>query len=230
MPCGVGGAGFHADAKLPRFREVDFRVVSELGPIAGGDLVDWPFGYDELEPYYAAAETLIGVAGDAGANPFASWRADPYPMPPGADMYGALLTSAAASELGYHPYRARRPASTASSTTADPRATTAASARTTDARSTRRATRSRRSAARSEPAAARYGRRATSATSCSNRPVGGSAACAISTRPAISSSSAPRTSSWRAARSRRPVCCCAPASATRRISSAGTSCTTSRPS
>jgi gluconate 2-dehydrogenase alpha chain len=106
MPTGVGGAGFHADAKLPRFREVDFHVASELGPFDGADLVDWPFGYDELEPYYAEAERLIGVAGAADENPFASWRADPYPMPPGADMYGAILTSNAARELGYHPYRA----------------------------------------------------------------------------------------------------------------------------
>jgi choline dehydrogenase-like flavoprotein len=106
MPTGVGGAGFHADAKLPRFREVDFHTASELGPIDGSDLVDWPIEYDELEPYYAAAEKLVGVAGDAQGNPFASWRADPYPMPPGADMYGAILTSNAATELGYHPYRA----------------------------------------------------------------------------------------------------------------------------
>ena len=69
MPTGVGGAGFHADAKLPRFREVDFRVASELGPIEGADLVDWPFGYDELEPYYAEAERLIGVAGRGRREP-----------------------------------------------------------------------------------------------------------------------------------------------------------------
>lgn len=106
MPTGVGGAGFHADAKLPRFREVDFHAASELGPFVDADLVDWPFGYDDLEPYYAAAERLIGVAGAADENPFASWRADPYPMAPGADMYGAILTSHAARELGYHPYRA----------------------------------------------------------------------------------------------------------------------------
>jgi choline dehydrogenase-like flavoprotein len=106
MPTGVGGAGFHADAKLPRFREVDFHARSELGPIDGSDLVDWPLEYDELEPYYDAAEKLVGVAGDADGNPFASWRASPYPMPPGPDMYGAILTGTAASELGYHPYRA----------------------------------------------------------------------------------------------------------------------------
>ena len=39
----------------------------------------------------------IGVAGLAGANPFAAWRSGPFPMPPGASMYGAVLSAAAAS-------------------------------------------------------------------------------------------------------------------------------------
>ncbi|HEX5615672.1 MAG TPA: GMC family oxidoreductase [Acidimicrobiia bacterium] len=106
LPSTVGGGGFHADAKLPRFRAVDFRVASELGPIDGAALVDWPFGYDELEPFYAEAERVVGVAGEAGANPFAEWRSGPYPMPPGPDMFGAVLSSEAATRLGYHPYRA----------------------------------------------------------------------------------------------------------------------------
>ncbi|MBA2325523.1 MAG: GMC family oxidoreductase [Actinobacteria bacterium] len=106
LPSGVGGGGFHADAKLPRFREVDFRARSELGPIDGADVVDWPLDYDELEPYYAEAERIVGVAGEAGANPYAAWRSGPYPMPPGPDMYGAILSSDAAGRLGYHPYRA----------------------------------------------------------------------------------------------------------------------------
>ena len=37
MPSTVGGAGFHADGKLPRYREVDFRLASELGPVEGAD-------------------------------------------------------------------------------------------------------------------------------------------------------------------------------------------------
>ncbi len=106
LPSTVGGGGFHADGKLPRFREVDFHARSELGPIEGADLVDWPFGYDELEPYYSAAERVVGVAGDHRGNPFAAWRSGPYPMPPGPDMYCARLTSEAATELGFHPYRA----------------------------------------------------------------------------------------------------------------------------
>lgn len=106
LPTTVGGGGVHADGKLPRFREADFRLRGEIGPVDGAEVVDWPIGYDELEPFYAEAERLVGVAGDAAANPFASWRSGPYPMPPGADMYVATLTTAAAARLGYHPYPA----------------------------------------------------------------------------------------------------------------------------
>ena len=95
MPSTVGGAGFHADGKLPRYREVDFRLASEFGPVEGADVADWPVDYDEMEPYYAEAERVVGVAGDHTANPFAAWRSGPYPMPPGPDMYCAVLTSAA---------------------------------------------------------------------------------------------------------------------------------------
>jgi len=48
----------------------------------------------------------VGVAGEAGANPFAAWRSGPYPMPSGAPMYGAVLSSASAERLGLHPYAA----------------------------------------------------------------------------------------------------------------------------
>jgi gluconate 2-dehydrogenase alpha chain len=106
LPSTVGGGGVHADGKLPRFRAVDFRTASELGPVEGAAVADWPFGYDDLEPCYAEAERLVGVAGLAGANPFAEWRSGPYPMPPGPDMFAAVLTSAAATRLGYHPYPA----------------------------------------------------------------------------------------------------------------------------
>jgi choline dehydrogenase-like flavoprotein len=105
-PSTVGGGGVHADGKLPRFRQDDFHVLSDWGPVEGADVDDWPVTYDELEPYYAEAEHLIGVAGEAGANPFASWRSGPYPMPPGPPMYGAVLSAEAAARAGLHPYPA----------------------------------------------------------------------------------------------------------------------------
>jgi choline dehydrogenase-like flavoprotein len=104
VPSTVGGGGPHADGKLPRFREEDFHLLSARGPIEGAQIDDWPVQYDELEPYYAEAERLIGVAGEAGSNPFEAWRSGPYPMRPGAPMYGAVLSTASAEKLGYHPY------------------------------------------------------------------------------------------------------------------------------
>ena len=106
IPTTVGGGGTHADGKVPRFREEDFRMLSLNGPQEDADVDDWPLDYDELEPYYAEVEKAIGVSGRQGANPFAAWRSGPYPMPPGAPMYGAVLSSAAAERVGLHPYEA----------------------------------------------------------------------------------------------------------------------------
>jgi gluconate 2-dehydrogenase alpha chain len=106
IPTTVGGGGTHADGKVPRFREEDFRLHSTLGPQPDARVEDWPLDYAELEPFYAEVERAIGVAGRAGANPFAAWRSGPYPMPPGAPMYGAVLSSAAAEKVGLHPYEA----------------------------------------------------------------------------------------------------------------------------
>lgn len=105
LPSTVGGGGVHADAKLPRFREEDFVLRSARGPVEGALIEDWPFGYDELEPHYAAMEKSFGVAGEP-TNPYAAPRRDPFPMPPGPDMPFALVSGAAAERLGLHPYRA----------------------------------------------------------------------------------------------------------------------------
>ena len=106
IPTTVGGGGTHADGKVPRLREEDFRLFSTYGPQVGAAVDDWPIDYDELEPFYAEVERVIGVAGREGSNPFAAWRSGPYPMPPGAPMYGAVLSSAAAEKVGLHPYEA----------------------------------------------------------------------------------------------------------------------------
>ncbi|MFV0317116.1 MAG: GMC oxidoreductase [Microthrixaceae bacterium] len=106
LPCTVGGGGVHADAKLPRFREEDFRAHSVRGPIEDAAVDDWPISYDDLEPHYSAVEQLFGVAGEDDTNPFAAPRSVPYPLPPGDDMAMALRTAEAAERAGMHPYRA----------------------------------------------------------------------------------------------------------------------------
>ena len=60
----------HADGKVPRFREEDFRLLSTYGPQDEAHVADWPLTYDELEPFYAEVEKTIGVSGRAGANPW----------------------------------------------------------------------------------------------------------------------------------------------------------------
>jgi gluconate 2-dehydrogenase alpha chain len=104
----VGGTAVHADMKYPRFNEVDFRLASVLGEAGltfdGTSFADWPLTYDELEPFYAEAEILTGVAGSAGADPFASRRSSPYPMPPSTPMYVGLALSEGARRAGWHPF------------------------------------------------------------------------------------------------------------------------------
>lgn len=78
--CCVGGGTSHMGGSLYRFHPDDFRLASRLG--AFEEVVDWPYGYSELEPYYSKAEWLIGVSGQAGANPFEGPRSRGYPMPP----------------------------------------------------------------------------------------------------------------------------------------------------
>ncbi|HLN14545.1 MAG TPA: GMC family oxidoreductase [bacterium] len=79
----VGGSATHWGAITPRLRPNDFRTRTRYGFGA-----DWPFGYDELEPYYCRAEALLGVSGTDADNPFAARRSRPYPLPPFALSYG----------------------------------------------------------------------------------------------------------------------------------------------
>jgi choline dehydrogenase-like flavoprotein len=59
----VGGATVHWAAASLRFQEHEFRIRSMYGDISGANLLDWPLGYADLEPYYAKAEYKMGVTG-----------------------------------------------------------------------------------------------------------------------------------------------------------------------
>lgn len=78
----VGGGTLLYGGLAWRFHPDDFRMASRYGVPAGSSLVDWPFGYDELEPWYDRAEWEIGVAGLGGASPHEGPRSRGYPMPP----------------------------------------------------------------------------------------------------------------------------------------------------
>jgi gluconate 2-dehydrogenase alpha chain len=104
----VGGTTVHADMKYPRFNAVDFRLASALADAgrlpADASFIDWPLSYDELEPWYLEAERITGVAGLAGADPFASPRSAGYPMPPSPEMYVGRLLSEGSRRAGYTPF------------------------------------------------------------------------------------------------------------------------------
>ena len=78
--CCVGGGTVIMASYLFRLHPDDFRMKSHLGPYES--IADWPYSYDELEPYYSQAEWELGVCGAAGTNPFEGPRSRPYPMPP----------------------------------------------------------------------------------------------------------------------------------------------------
>ena len=76
-----GGSTMHWGGWSLRFKPEDFELYSRTGEGA-----DWPFGYDELEPYYCQAEEYLSVCGDAsedwGTPDAPMHRSKPYPMPP----------------------------------------------------------------------------------------------------------------------------------------------------
>ncbi|MBX2822690.1 MAG: GMC family oxidoreductase [Rhodothermaceae bacterium] len=74
----VGGNTKVYGAALPRFRKEDFEDLEHEGGTSPG----WPVSYEELEPYYTAAERIYNVHGEAGHDPTEPPRSAPYPFPP----------------------------------------------------------------------------------------------------------------------------------------------------
>ncbi|MBX0286461.1 GMC family oxidoreductase [Halomicroarcula sp. F28] len=71
---GVGGSTLHWGGRVARFTEKDFEMQTRYGYGR-----DWPVDYEDIRPYYAAAEAAFGVAG-AEDNPFGPPREQEYPM------------------------------------------------------------------------------------------------------------------------------------------------------
>ena len=83
----VGGSSLHWGGVTPRFLPADFELRSRYG--VG---VDWPIGYRELEPFYDAAEQVLGVSG--GEAPYPRGRRSvlpPHPYSPVDDLVRPYL-------------------------------------------------------------------------------------------------------------------------------------------
>ncbi len=109
LPQTVGGGTIHWGAATPRFWDIDFAKRSLLGPVPGADVIDWPFTYEEIAPFYTEIERLIGVQGDITQLPpqptlAHAPRHEPLPMPPGPPQYSSLVAVKGCERLGYHPF------------------------------------------------------------------------------------------------------------------------------
>ena len=110
---GTGGAAKHQYAVWPRLHENDFKTQARYGKG-----IDWPFEYQDLQPYYDKIQAEVGLSGDAEAE---KWRppGEKYPMPPTPVFtqgrviekgFQALNMSAAPIPLAINsvPYKGRR--------------------------------------------------------------------------------------------------------------------------
>lgn len=66
----VGGSSNLMSGYFHRMKANDFRLRSVYGEIEGANIVDWPISYEELEPYYAKVEKVIGVSGEVVKHKF----------------------------------------------------------------------------------------------------------------------------------------------------------------
>ena len=96
----VGGNTKVYGAALPRLRQDDFGDVEHEGGLSPA----WPIKYEDLEPYYARAEVVYLVHGEAGLDPTEPPRSGPYPFSPmPQDPYMAELTGRLRAQ-GLHPH------------------------------------------------------------------------------------------------------------------------------
>lgn len=97
-----GGSALYGGALLRPSRE-DFVPGRHYGERIPRAIWEWPFGYDELAPYYGQAEDLLGVCGDAEADmPHLARRGRPYrsaspPLDPFSEELARGLESAGAT-------------------------------------------------------------------------------------------------------------------------------------
>lgn len=98
---GVGSGTLLYGGLAWRFLRDDFRMASRYGVPEGSSLVDWPIGYEDLEPFYERAEWEIGVAGETGDL---SGHRIRYPMPPVPRRAAASVLAKGAASLGFDTF------------------------------------------------------------------------------------------------------------------------------
>ena len=98
----VGGSSNLMSGYFHRLKPKDFRLLSEFGPIEGANIADWPITYEDLEPYYAMVESVVGVSGKVINHKHQEPRSTPdFPYPPLAVNEISNWIDQSCEELGF---------------------------------------------------------------------------------------------------------------------------------
>jgi len=117
---GVGGSGLHwtgvlirptpTDLKLKTYVDQNYRKGSLQADM---QVQDFPFTWEEIEPYLDFFDKVCGASGatgnlqgriQPGGDPFEGPRSEPFPLPPLKDTLNCRMFADVATKMGYHPF------------------------------------------------------------------------------------------------------------------------------
>jgi choline dehydrogenase-like flavoprotein len=107
----VGGATMLWEANLPRYTAEDFAIRDHFEEVpAGASMVDWPWTYDEFQPWFEMAERDWGVSGKANQTRAQEPTRPGYefPMPPLRSHASTPFLRRAFAKFGMTPYMSPR--------------------------------------------------------------------------------------------------------------------------
>jgi choline dehydrogenase-like flavoprotein len=96
----VGGNSKFYGAVLTRYRREDFAELQHEEGVSPA----WPFAYEELEPWYSAAEQLYQVRGQTGEDPTEPPHSQPYAFAPVPDEPAIADIRGRLQRAGLHPF------------------------------------------------------------------------------------------------------------------------------
>lgn len=96
----VGGNSKLYGAVLIRYRAEDFEELEHFEGVSPA----WPFSYDELAPWYDAAEKLYRVRGDTASDPTEPAHKEAYPFPPVPDEPAIHIARKRLEQAGVKPF------------------------------------------------------------------------------------------------------------------------------
>jgi len=98
----VGGSSNLMSGYFHRMKPNDFKLHSTYGDVKGANVVDWVIDYNDLEPYYAKVEKVVGVSGKVVKHKHQEWRSTPDFLLPQLETNGATKWfDKACKDLGY---------------------------------------------------------------------------------------------------------------------------------